>query len=113
MYVQLITWVKENEIIGRRYNLFGAVKEFCKTVDDYHSLGNRNFIVEENDVQKELEEIREEVELRTEQYYKYKWNIIDIESNVKLSHLITTLELHSIDRLNKLMTPAQYKEQFG
>lgn len=110
MLVLMTTYVDRIEVTYKKKTIFGKEKECTKWLKDWYASYYCKDIVLETETDMETERIRKMFET------KVRENIIrpkEITVNVKLKTNIKDLHTFNIKDLLELLTPEQFKSEFG
>lgn len=110
MLVLMTVYVDKIEVTYKKKTIFGKEKEYTKCLDWYESSWWKE-IISQDETEVEIERIRKVVEDRVREAMKEKFRnfIIDVELNTRIKDLHT----FKIKELLELLTPEQFKSEFG
>lgn len=110
MLVLMTAYVDKITVTYKKRNIFGKEKEYTKWLKDWYASSYCKDIVLETEIDMEIERIRKMFETRVRE------NIIrpkDFTVNIKLNTNVEDLHSFKIKDLLELLTPEQFKNEFG
>jgi|GEM_PF-6380854 len=111
MLVLMTACVNKIEVTYKKKTIFGKEKEYTTCLKHWYDCHYWKEVISQDETDTKIERIKEVIknEVREAMKEKFKNSTVDVELNVRIKDLHT----FKIKELLELLTPEQFKSEFG